>query len=398
MWFKFSRRYMFSPKSHSVINIIAMVSVIAVAIPTAAMIILLAMFEGINKTIDTIYSAVDADIEIVAERGQTFDSRLLSIEQLESIEGVHSAAPYLEQSVMLSTNARRTTVKLRGIDTTYLNVLPISNFVVRGSIATLQDGSVVVGSAVASSLGIPSLNYPVELYSLNRKQLSTLLPTSGISRETSRIGGIVSANSEIDESLAIIDLGTAEKLLNYAGRWSGVVLKVESKDVTNNVKQSLKELVGEGFTVRTREEKSAEMNALISLERFAIILIGTFIAIIAAFAIVGAVVMLITEKRRDIVTLRSMGATKAFVREVFIGEGVLLSVVGCVAGTLIGVGFALGQQHFGWIKIPGNMVFESYPVALTAGDTLLVVAIVLVAGWSISSLTVRARLGKEDKM
>lgn len=398
MWFKFSRRYMFSPKSHSVINIIAMVSVIAVAIPTAAMIILLAMFEGINKTIDTIYSAVDADIEIVAERGQTFDSRLLSIEQLESIEGVHSAAPYLEQSVMLATNARRTTVKLRGIDTIYLNVLPISNFVVRGSIATLQDGSVVVGSAVASSLGIPSLNYPVELYSLNRKQLSTLLPTSGISRETSRIGGIVSANSEIDESLAIIDLGIAEKLLNYAGRWSGVVLKVESKEVTNNVKQSLKELVGEGFTVRTREEKSAEMNALISLERFAIILIGTFIAIIAAFAIVGAVVMLITDKRRDIVTLRSMGATKAFVREVFIGEGVLLSVVGCVIGTLIGVGFALGQQHFGWIKIPGNMVFESYPVALTAGDTLLVVAIVLVAGWSISSLTVRARLGKEDKM
>ena len=398
MWFKFSRRYMFSPKSHSVINIIAMVSVIAVAIPTAAMIILLAMFEGINKTIDTIYSAVDADIEIVAERGQTFDSKLLSIEQLESIEGVHSAAPYLEQSVMLATNARRTTVKLRGIDTTYLNVLPISNFVVRGSIATLQEGAVVVGSAVASSLGIPSLNYPVELYSLNRKQLSTLLPTSGISREASRIGGIVSANSEIDESLAIIDLGIAEKLLNYAGRWSGVVLKVESKEVTDNVKQSLKEFVDEGFTVRTREEKSAEMNALISLERFAIILIGTFIAIIAAFAIVGAVVMLITDKHRDIVTLRSMGATKAFVREVFIGEGVLLSVVGCVIGTLIGVGFALGQQHFGWIKIPGNMVFESYPVALTAGDTLLVVAIVLVAGWSISNLTVRARLGKEDKM
>ena len=389
---------MFSPKSHSVINIIAMVSVIAVAIPTAAMIILLAMFEGINKTIDTIYSAVDADIEIVAERGQTFDSKLLSIEQLESIEGVHSAAPYLEQSVMLATNARRTTVKLRGIDTTYLNVLPISNFVVRGSIATLQEGAVVVGSAVASSLGIPSLNYPVELYSLNRKQLSTLLPTSGISREASRIGGIVSANSEIDESLAIIDLGIAEKLLNYAGRWSGVVLKVESKEVTDNVKQSLKEFVGEGVTVRTREEKSAEMNALISLERFAIILIGTFIAIIAAFAIVGAVVMLITDKHRDIVTLRSMGATKAFVREVFIGEGVLLSVVGCVIGTLIGVGFALGQQHFGWIKIPGNMVFESYPVALTAGDTLLVVAIVLVAGWSISNLTVRARLGKEDKM
>lgn len=393
MWFKFSRRYMFSPKSHSVINIITLVSVIAVAIPTAAMIILLAMFGGLSRTIESIYSAVDADIEIVASRGQTFDTESLDYDKIVSTEGAAHVATYLEQSVMAATKARRTTVMLRGVDSTYMQVLPIADFVVRGSAESLSYGALLLGTAAASNLGIPSYDYPVELYALNRKQISTLLPSSGISRIETTLGGVISANAEIDETLALANLSTAERLLNYEGRRSGIVIKLSEGSDSERVQRELQEIVGEEFIVRTREEKSASMNALIRLERFAIILIGSFIAIIAAFAIVGAVVMLITDKRRDIATLRSMGAKNKLIRDIFIGEGMLLTLVGCVIGLVIGVGFSLGQQHFGWIKIPGNMVFESYPVELTALDTLLVVAIIIAAGWIISQITVRAKLG-----
>ena len=398
LWLKFSRRYMFSPKSHSVINIIALVSVVAVAVPTAAMIILLAMFGGLSRTIETIYSSVDADIEIVTERGQTFHSELLDIEAIRHTEGVANCAPYLEQSVMVATTSQRTTVTLRGVDSTYFEVLPIEDFVVRGSLGSIYQGGIILGTAVNSSLAIPNVGYPVELYALNRKQLSTLLPTSGISRQKSFMGGVVSANAEIDATFALVDLRLAEQLLNYEGRWSGVAIKLTDSEQTDEIKIDLEECVGDGFVVRTREEKSADMNALIRLERFAIILIGSFIAIVAAFAIVGAVVMLITEKRRDIRTLRSLGATQHLVRDIFVGEGMLLTLLGATIGTLIGVGFSLGQQHFGWIKIPGNMVFESYPVHLTLSDTLLVVGIILLAGWGISYLTVRAQLGKRDKI
>lgn len=393
MWFKFSRRYMFSPKSHSVINIIALVSVIAVAIPTAAMIILLAMFGGLSRTIESIYSAVDADIEIIPSRGQTFDVESLDYDKILQNEAVAEAATYLEQSVMAATKSRRTTVMLRGVDSMYMQVLPIADFVVRGSANSLSYGALLLGTAAASNLGIPSNDYPVELYALNRRQLSTLLPTSGISRHETVLGGVVSANAEIDETLALVNLATAERLLNYEGRRSGVVIKLTKGSDAESVQQELQSVVGEEFTVRTREQKSASMNALIRLERFAIILIGSFIAIIAAFAIVGAVVMLITEKRRDIATLRSMGAKKSLVRDIFIGQGMLLTLAGCAIGLIIGVGFSLGQQHFGWIKIPGNMVFESYPVELSALDTLLVVAIIIAAGWIISQITVRAKLG-----
>ena len=380
------------------INIIAMVSMVAVAIPTAAMIILLAMFGGLSRTIETIYSAVDADIEIIANRGQTFSSNAVDIELIRATEGVVAAAPYLEQSVMVATSSRRCTVRLRGVDSTYMEVLPISDFVVRGSVDALSQGNILLGTAASGSLGIPNVNYPVELYALNRKQLSTLLPTGGISRHSCQLGGVVSANAEIDATFAMVDIDIAEKLLNYEDKLSGVAIKVEDIEQIEGVKRVLQEIVGEHLTVRTREEKSVEMNSLIRLEKFAIILIGTFIAIIAAFAIVGAVVMLITDKRRDISTLRSMGASRGLIHKIFVGEGALLTLVGAAIGTTIGVGFSLGQEHFGWIKIPGNMVFESYPIELTAADTLLVLGIVIVAGLSISHLTVRARLRNEDKI
>ena len=380
------------------ININAMVSMVAVAIPTAAMIILLAMFGGLSRTIETIYSAVDADIEIIANRGQTFSSNAVDIELIRATEGVVAAAPYLEQSVMVATSSRRCTVRLRGVDSTYMEVLPISDFVIRGSVDALSKGNILLGTAASGSLGIPNVNYPVELYALNRKQLSTLLPTGGISRHSCQLGGVVSANAEIDATFAMVDIDIAEKLLNYEDKLSGVAIKVEDRELIEGVKRVLQEIVGEHLTVRTREEKSVEMNSLIRLEKFAIILIGTFIAIIAAFAIVGAVVMLITDKRRDISTLRSMGASRGLIHKIFVGEGALLTLVGAAIGTTIGVGFSLGQEHFGWIKIPGNMVFESYPIELTAADTLLVLGIVIVAGLSISHLTVRARLRNEDKI
>ena len=119
VWFKFARRYMFSPKSHSVINIIALVSLFAVAIPTAAMIILMAMFDGLTSTITEYNRAVDADIEIVPLRGTTFDRETIDYGRLVSTEGVAAATGYIEQSVMASANGHRVTISLRGIDTAY---------------------------------------------------------------------------------------------------------------------------------------------------------------------------------------------------------------------------------------------------------------------------------------
>lgn len=393
LWFKFARRYMFSPKSHSVINIIASVSLLAVAVPTAAIIILMAMFDGLVATIEECNHAVDADIEICAARGQTFHRDSLDLEQLMRTDGVEASTAYIEQSVMAVVGDNRATIALRGVDDTYSDVIALDKYFIMGDMGVVERGQMVLSSSVAAQLGVHyRRDAAINLYALNRKQISTLLPTSGISRSTQHLGGEVVTNAENDAMLAIADLESVQRLLNYDNRLSCVAIKLSNGADAEAVRDELQRVVGDEFEVLTRQDKNAATNAILRIEKFAILLIGMLIAVVAAFSIIGSLLMLITEKQRDIATLRTMGASRSLVTRIFVGEGMLLTALGCIIGTVLGVGFALGQQHFGWIKIPGNMIVESYPVALNPWDVVMVNAIMLLIGLAISSLTVRRKI------
>lgn len=397
LWSKFARRYMFSPKSHSVINIIVAVSLVAVAVPTAALVVLLAVFNGLNATIEQLYSSVDADIEILAERGQTFAEESIDLDVLRDIEGIVAVAPYIEQSVMLSVGDRHAAVTLRGIDSLYTDALPIASLVGRGSIeAATLDGDIVLGYGLAADIGAYNLGSEISLYALNRKQLSTLLPMSGLARAKAQLGGIIDSNADIDATLALTSIDRLQRLANYPDRLSGIVVNVADDSDTKAVCRALKGCVGEDFKVRTREEKNASMNAILRMEKVAVLLIGALIAIVAALSIVGSVVMLLTDKGRDIMTLRSMGADRSLIRNIFVGEGILLTMLGTAVGAVVGIGLSLGQEHFGWVGMPeGGAIIESYPVDLRTGDTMLVVAIFLVIGILVSRLTVAHTLRKK---
>ena len=392
LWSRFALRYMFSPKSHSVINIIAWVSLVAVAVPTAAMIILLAMFDGLTESIEELNSAIDADIEVVAKRGQTFRNDAIDFESLGAVEGVVCLTPYIEQSVMASATGRQYPIKIRGVEPSYFDVMALEEYVARGSLEALASGDMILGASLASSLGAYGLGTEIELYALNRKQISSLLPTSGVSKHKSRLGCVISANNQINESVALIALSSAQELLNYNDRVSGIAIKLAPDSDARRVTKEIAAIVGEEFETLTRESKNASMNAILRMEKFAIVLIGALIALVATFAIVGSVVMLMTEKRRDIATLRALGASERLIGNIFTGEGILLSSAGTLLGALLGIGFTLIQSHCGVVKIPGGSILESYPVSLSAIDIVIVVAIVMTMGTVISSLTVKSRL------
>lgn len=398
LWSKFARRYMFSPKSHSVINIIVAVSLVAVAVPTAALVVLLAVFNGLSATIESLYSSVDADIEIVAQRGQTFDEASIDLDSILAIEGVVAAAPYIEQSVMLSAGDSHTAVALRGIDSLYTRALPIASLVGRGSIDAATDGDMVLGYGLASDIGIYNLGSEISLYALNRKQISTLLPMSGLSKSRAQLGGIIDSNADIDATIAFTSIDHLQRLANYPDRLTGIVVDIDERGDSEAICEALRGCVGDDFSVRTREEKNASMNAILRMEKVAVLLIGALIAIVAALSIVGSVVMLLTDKQRDIATLRAMGADRGLIRNIFVGEGILLTLLGTAVGTAVGVALSLGQEHFGWVGMPdGGSIIESYPVDLQLSDTLLVVAIFLVVGIVVARLTVAHTLRKKRK-
>ena len=392
LWSLFARRYMFSPKSNSVINIIACVSLVAVAVPTAAMIILLAMVDGLGGVIARLDAAVDADIEVVAERGQTIAVSDIDLDHILHIEGVAAAAPYIEQSVMALAAGRRTTIALRGVDRNYFDVMSIDEFVQAGRLESIYSGDIVLGVGLCSELAAFGIGTEIELFALNRKQISTLLPMSGISRMTTRLGGAVMGNNEISSSLAIAEMERVQQLLNYDGRITAVAIKLRPNADLMTTKSHIESCVGEGIRVMTREEKNASINAIYKMERYAILLIGLMIILIATFSIIGTVIMLITEKQRDIETLKALGAGRRLITSIFVGEGALLTVTGCAIGTLLGCVVALVQQELGLVKIPGDQLIGSYPVDLNIADVALVVVLVLAVGIVISWLTVRAQL------
>ena len=396
LWFSFARRYMFSPKSHSVINIIATVSVIAVAVPTAATVILLSMFAGLDRTIHDIYSSTDADIEIISCNGETFDSEAIDIAALSQIKGIKAQTAYIEQSVMIKGASERTVATLRGIDSHYCDVFTVDNYLAKGSMESIAQGSVIVGATVAHNIGVYDIGAPMELYALNRKQVSTLLPTSGVTRHRATLGGVVVANAEIDAEMVLMDIEAAQRLLNHKGRITNISLNIAEGSDIERIQGEVQSVVGGDFQVVTREEKSASMIEIMELEKFVITLIGCFIALIAAFSIIGSVVMLMTEKRRDIATLRALGCDTALIRRIFVGEGMMLTVTGTAIGLLLGISFCLLQQHFGVIPIEGNMVVDSYPVEIEIYDIITVTIIMVAIGWLISRLTVGATLKRAN--
>ena len=392
LWSNFARRYMFSPKSHSVINTIAWVSLVAVAVPTAAMILLMAIFDGLTDSVEQLNSAVDADIEIVAERGTTFPAEDVDIEAIAEIEGVIATAPYVEQCVMATSAGRRVTFDLRGVDPAYYDVVGLSEYLYSGGLNSIFSGDIVLGASLASSLGAYGIGTEIELYALNRKQVSTLLPLSGIKHHTTHLGGVILANNDISQSLAIAELERTQRLLNYDGRLSAIAIKIAEGANEELLVKEMERIVGQEYRVVTRDQKNASMNAILRMEKFSILLIGALIILIATFSIVGSVIMLITEKQRDIATLRALGAKQRLITNIFVGEGALLAVAGCAIGTLIGSGIALLQQHLGLIKIPGDRLLGSYPVDLNLIDVVIVVGVVLTMGIAVSWLTVRAKL------
>ena len=392
LWSLFARRYMFSPKSNSVINIIACVSLVAVAVPTAAMIILLAMVDGLGGVIARLDAAVDADIEVVAERGQTIAVADIDLDHILHIEGVAAAAPYIEQSVMALAAGRRTTIALRGVDRNYFDVMAIDEFVQAGRLESIYSGDIVLGVGLCSELAAFGIGTEIELFALNRKQISTLLPMSGISRMTTHLGGAVMGNNEISSSLALAEMERVQRLLNYEGRITAIAIKLLPNADLMTTKSRIESCVGEGIRVMTREEKNASINAIYKMERYAILLIGLMIILIATFSIIGTVIMLITEKQRDIETLKALGAGQRLITSIVVGEGALLTVTGCAIGTLLGCVVALLQQELGLVKIPGDQLIGSYPVDLNIADVALVVVLVLAVGIVISWLTVRAQL------
>lgn len=388
-------RYLRSRKSHSVINIISGVSVAAMATPVAAMVILLSVFNGLEGMVRTLYRAVDADITIRAAEGTVFDVAAVDTAAIRAAEGVETLSLVLEQGAMAEVGDRRTIVRLRGVERTYEDVVPVAQTIYGGTFAVGVDDSrsVVLGHRTAQELGMSrqAAGDMVTLYAINRTRFSSLLPVGGYTRRALPVAGFYSIDDE-NGDVAYVSLDVAQDMFNYEGRASSVAVKLAAGADADAVAERLQRIAGEGMEVLTRE-RSNSIYRLMALEKWGVFAVALIVLVVASLTVVGTIVMIMIDKRDDAATLRMMGANRATVRDIFVGEGHLLAVVSLVLGVAAGVGLTLLQQTVGLVRLQtATLMVDIYPVELHAADVLLTAAAYIVVAHVVTRLTVGAML------
>ena len=384
-------RYLFSRKSHNVINIISGISMAGMAIGTAALVIILSVYNGFNDIVEASLSDVDPDLLVTPATGKSFIPEGPAFDRLYNDDRILSMSCIVEEEVFISYDGRQSLAKAKGVDAVYEEESMLRRHMTDGDF-TLHFGEVrkaLVGAGLAYRLGIsPRFVPPIEIYFPDRKgKVSLAQPAAALKSVRIHPAGLFSVNADMDGELIILPIETMRELLGYEEEVSGIEIRLAGNPSGRERRRILREIrqdLGEGYRVRDRYSLNETIFKMMRYEKLAIFGILVFIVIIIAFNVYSSLTMLIIEKKDDIGTLRSLGADDRLIRRTFVLEGWLISMVGMVAGLILGIAFALLQQRFGFIKMPGNYLLSAYPVILQWKDILISAAVIAAIGYIIA--------------
>ena len=367
------------------------------ALGTAALVLILSVYNGFNGIIESNLADMDADLLIRRFDGARFVPSGPEFDALSSAPEIRGVSSVIESKVLLAHEGKQAVASAKGVDFVYERVSGMEKHLVSGK-WSLGDGDAplaAIGTELASRLGVGSgssiaMYYPSENFSL-------VSPLSSLSRKSLKISGILSINADIDANLLLVPKETLAALLNSAeGEVSGIELRFEKglsrrgqRIFIKRTEQSL----GEDFEILDRFEQNPALYKMMRYEKAAVWFILIFVVLIIAFNIFSSLSMLIIEKKRDIATLRALGADSGLIRKIFVLEAWFISLLGMLAGLLAGVLLTLLQARFGFVKMPGTFVVDAYPVILKWGDVLLAAVSVAAIGLIAASLPA---LKKED--
>ena len=384
-----ARRYLSARKSLGVIHTISAISAIGMAVGTAALILILSVFNGFDRVIEENLSDLAPDILITAAHGKYFTPEGPAFDALSDDPDILQVCSVLEEQVFVSYAGREALARAKGVDEVYEEESRVAEHSIEG-LFSLHMGDVpqaALGSGLAYKLGVrPHFTDPLVLYYPRRGARIPLAgPTAALGSVKLAPSCLLSLGASVDEELVMLPIAQMRTLLGLGDEVSGVELRLAGKADRRLVRR-LQDLLGPDYLVRDRYQQNPALFKMMRYEKLAVYLILLFVVIIIATNIFGSLSMLSIEKQEDMQTLRALGANDRLVRQIFIWEGWLVSLCGLLAGLAVGIGLALLQQHFGLIKMPGGFLLQAYPVVLQASDVLWTVLGVGAIGALISFL------------
>ena len=383
---------MVSKKSNNAINIISWISITAIAITTAALIIILSAMNGLTGTVANLYNVFEPDLKVTVVKGKYFEANDKLISEIKAIDGVKIISKTLSDKALLKNIDKQALVTIVGVDGNFNKVAQIESSVEDG-VYGLNDhkkSNILLGRGIANQLQVNIREFVNELsiFSPVKGKSGSLNPDDNFNQIYCTPTGIFSLNDEFDYQFAFVNIETAKKLFDEPNKVSAIQILCENGK-SDDVQLALQEKLGDKFEVKNRYQLNDVLFKTLETEKLATFIILAFILIIATFNIIGALTMLIIEKRRDIKTLYSMGASIQLIRNIFMREGFLITGVGAIIGLIIGLFVCWLQMQFHLVKFGDEFIIPYYPIEIQIKDFVWIFGLIMSIGFFAALYPVR---------
>ena len=394
----FAWRYFRAKKSTNAINIIAWVSMAAIVVGAASLILVLSVFNGFEDLVKSLYTSFYPDLKITAAMGKTLTLTPEQLRQMSGTNGVRAYSLVAEDKAYLMNGDSGSNVSpyLKGVDANYTKVSGVSDKIVRGSfdLGTDEHPLAVLGSGIAYQLGVETDRalVPLSVYVFRKGGPDyTADPLSSVSNEGLPTSGEFRIQQDFDNNYVITNLAFVKRMMGLkADEYSAVELSLDDPAQGPLVKSLLQKLFGKDYRLQTRYEQNQNLYTVMGTEKWVIYIVLTLILVVAAFNMVGALTMLVWEKQKDIHVLKALGASNGLIRKIFLSEGVLLGMMGGVGGMGLAAIICLLQIRYKLVPlVGGSFLIDYYPVKLVATDFLLVLSTILVVALLASWIPAR---------
>lgn len=390
-----AKRYLFSKSSNNTINIITLIAGVGVIVGSLALFIVLSGFSGLRTFSVGFLNTSDPDIKITAKKGKSFILNDTIKSVLEQENGVLNYSKVIEERAFFEYNKKTHIAFIKGVDTNYTKVNSIDTTVYIG---TWLDKNIpygtVIGNGISNTLSVGVFDFiePLTIYVPKPGKGYITNPNNAFSRIDTQPIGIFALTDDVDKKFTFVWLTAAQQLLNYKeNQISAIELKLDKNSSLDKIQNSLITKLGNKFTIKNREQLNSVFYKMLNTENLTSYLIFTLILIIALFNVIGAVIMMILEKKDNLKTLYNLGANIKQIKKVFILQGFLLTFFGMLIGVSSGIILVLIQKKYHLFKITQHL---AYPVELTFLNIVTVVITILVLGY-IASIIASSRISKK---
>ena len=354
-----------------------------VFVGAAALVIVLSVFNGFESLVTNLYNSFDADYVVTAKSGKTFVPDSLLLQNIKKWKEVDIVSEVLEENVLLKNGEKQIFATVKGLNPDIAKLTRLQNLIIDGNLK-LEEGGLpyaCLGQGVAIGLSLSSNNnlYPLTVYVPNRLSKPDLVNTTNAFNILNiNVSSVFSVQQDVDSKYFIVPIGFTRTLLSYTNEVSSIEIYLHSNINDESMQEKLQSIFGESFIVKNKEQQHELLYKIMKSEKWAVF----FILIVASFNVIGSLTMLIIDKKKDIAILKSMGASMQSIKNIFLLQGMLITVYGAVAGIITGLIVCFLQQQYGIIGLggDGSFVVDAYPVKIVYIDIIYVLLVVLLIG------------------